>query len=94
MKRLLALLLLSTVAACSGAAVDRDDSDPAIQARVEGVLRGRTDLELRYVTLDVDQGVVVLSGMVPTQTQRRLAGSLTHRVPGVQQVLNNLVVGE
>lgn len=94
MRRLLAILLLATGAACAPAVVDRDDSDPAVKARVEGVLRGRTDLELRYVTITVDQGLVVLSGMVPTQTQRRLAGSLAHRVPGVSQILNNLVVGE
>jgi osmotically-inducible protein OsmY len=92
MRRLLALTLLAALAACGSVMTDRDDSDPAIKARVEGVLRGRTDLETRYVTVSVDQRVVVLSGLVPTQTQRRLAGSLTHRVPGVDQVLNNLVV--
>lgn len=73
---------------------DEDMSDPAIKARIEAVLRGRKDLDLRYVTVDVTVGVATLSGIVPNGEQLRAIRKLAANTRGVDQVLNNLVVQE
>lgn len=73
---------------------DEDMSDPAIKARIEAVLRGRKDLDLRYVTVDVTAGVATLSGIVPSGEQLRSIRRLASNIHGVDQVLNNLVIQE
>lgn len=91
-----ALLVLLALAGAACAHVDQeiDDSDPAIKARVESALRGRKDLDARYVAIDVENGVVTISGLVPTQDQVRAAGKAIARVHGVDTVINNLAVQE
>ena len=71
-----------------------DTSDPGIKARVEAAMRGRKDLDLRYVTVDVVDGAVTVSGMVPTMTQIREIDRLVKRTKGVEAALINLVINE
>jgi len=44
------------------------------------------------IQVDVKDGVVTLSGKVETNQQKKKAEKLTHKVGGVKQVINNLVV--
>lgn len=90
-----ALLLLATLsAACRGSMQPVDNSDPAVKARVEARLRGRTDLELRYVSVDCTDGTVTVSGLVPEQRQVREIDKLVKRTQGVRGAMINLAVGE
>jgi len=47
--------------------------------------RGRIDIE-------VEGGVIILNGSVPTLVRKRLAGALAWRIAGVRDVVNGLVV--
>lgn len=95
MRRLLAALLAAaTFAACVRPLSDEELSDPALKARISAALSGRSDLDLRYVSFDVDAGVVTLSGIVADHAQRRDIQHIAARVRGVEHVLNNLVVQE
>lgn len=97
MRRLLSALLLLALlspAACKHAVEDDDLSDQAVKARIESLLRGRRDLDLQYVTVDVNAGVATISGLVPTGEQQRIIRRLAAGVRGVEQVLNNTVVQE
>ena len=87
-------LLALAAAACTRNVQPEDDSDPAIKARVEIALRGRTDIEIRFVSVDVVNGLVTVSGVVPAPEQIRLIQRLIQRVPGVDQVMNNVVSQE
>lgn len=80
--------------ACRGTAQEVDYSDPATKARLEARLRGRQDLDLKYVTVDVNNGTATLSGIVPNGEQLRIIRRLAARVQGVEHVLNNLVIQE
>lgn len=93
---LLALVAALTVgsSACRTFVGDEDLSDPAVKARLESLLRGRRDLDLKYVTLDVNAGVATISGIVPTGEQVRVIRRLAAGVRGVDQVMNNLVIQE
>ena len=82
------------VASCRTTPVDDDNSDQATKVRVEALLRGRRDLDLKFVTVDVNAGTAVISGIVPTGEQLRVIRRLTAGVRGVDQVLNNLVIQE
>jgi len=88
------LLLALASAACTRNVQPEDDSDPAIKARVEIALRGRTDVEIRYISIDVINGLVTVSGVVPAPEQIRLIQRVVQRVPGVDQVINNVVAQE
>jgi osmotically-inducible protein OsmY len=94
-KALGAVFLLALAgAACTRSVQPEDDSDPAIKARVEIALRGRKDVEIRFITLDVVNGLVTVSGVVPAPEQIRLIQRIVQRVPGVEQVMNNVVAQE
>ena len=89
-----ALVTLLALSACRGEVQPVDTSDPGIKARIEAQLRGRDDLDLRYVTVDVVDGAVTVSGMVPTRSQIREIDRLVKRTKGVEAALINLVVNE
>lgn len=89
-----ALVTLVVLAACRGEVQPVDTSDAGIKARIETQLRGRKDLDTRYVTVDVVDGAVTVSGMVPTRTQMREIDHLVKRTKGVEAALINLVLNE
>ncbi len=93
---LLALAAALTLgsSACRTLAQDEDLSDHATKARLEAVLRGRRDLDLKYVTVDVNAGAATISGLVPNGDQLRIIRRLAANVRGVDQVLNNLIIQE
>lgn len=89
------LLLAVAAAACGFREVQpRDDSDPAIKARVEAALRGMKDFDATYVVVDVVDGSVTLSGIVHSLEDQRTVDRVVRRVPGVGQVMSNLAVQE
>lgn len=86
--------MVAAFAACAHTVQEVDDSDPAVKARVEAALRGRSDLDMRFVTVDVEQGTVTISGLVSSQDQIRTIGNIIKRTHGVESVLNNLASQE
>ncbi|MFI5349550.1 MAG: BON domain-containing protein [Elusimicrobiota bacterium] len=90
----LALLFALGTAACTRSVQPEDDSDPAIKARIENALHGRKDLDIRFITLDVNNGVVTISGIVPSPEQIPAIERLVKRTPGVDSVMDNVVVQE
>jgi len=93
---LLALVAALTVASSSCRAFRRDEdlSDHATKARIEALLRGRRDLDLKYVTVDVNAGEATISGIVPNGDQLRIIRRLAMGVRGVDHVMNNLIIQE
>ena len=80
--------------ACRTLTQEEDLSDQATKARIEALLRGRQDLDLKYVTVDVNAGAATISGLVPNVEQLRAIRRLAAGVRGVEQVLNNLIIQE
>ncbi|WP_332815868.1 BON domain-containing protein [Ramlibacter sp.] len=66
--------------------------DPEITASVKAQLAA--DGELRGVRIDVDtrDGIVTLSGAVPTAAMRARAGEIAHAVKGVRRVNDQLTL--
>jgi osmotically-inducible protein OsmY len=93
---LLALIAALTLGsfACRSLEQEDDLSDQATKVRLEAVLRGRRDLDLKYVTVDVNAGAATISGLVPNGEQLRTIRRLAAKVRGVDQVLNNLIIQE
>lgn len=89
----LAALAVGT-SACRGTMQEEDLSDHATKARIETLLRGRRDLDLKYVTVDVNAGAATISGIVSNGDQQRIIRRLVARVRGVEHVLNNLIIQE
>ncbi|MBI4060042.1 MAG: BON domain-containing protein [Elusimicrobia bacterium] len=97
MRRLLLALAAASAlgsSSCRTLEADVDLSDQATRTRIEALLRGRRDLDLKYVTMDVNAGVATLSGIVPNVEQLREIRRLAAGVRGVEQVLNNLIIQE
>ncbi|MEK7382882.1 MAG: BON domain-containing protein [Elusimicrobiota bacterium] len=94
LQALLALSLALTSAACARNVQDEDLADPAVKAHIESQLRGLADLDLRYVSIDVNSGVATVSGLVSTREQQRTIDRIVRRTRGVEQLLNNLVIQE
>lgn len=83
---------LALTCACAHGIQPEDDSDAAIRARIETQIRGRRDIDLSRVTIDVYARVVTLSGIVPNNAQIHAITRLINRIPGVDQTISNLVV--
>ncbi|MDD5629227.1 MAG: BON domain-containing protein [Elusimicrobia bacterium] len=71
-----------------------DLSDAAIKARIETALRSQPNLDLRYLTIDVDTGVVTLSGVLKDRREQDLVSRIARRTKGVDQVLVNIFIPE
>jgi osmotically-inducible protein OsmY len=70
----------------------REDMAPGVMAtRYELVRRAGADARGR-IDIEVERGVVILNGYVPTLVRKRLAGAAAWRIAGVRDVVNGLVV--
>lgn len=66
----------------------------ALAARVNGVLEIRRDLKSQAIKVSAEEGVVTLTGRVPSRAQKRVAGEVAGTTVGVRRVVNRLKVGE
>jgi len=73
----------------SAAAVKVDDS--TIESRITASLKKNSALAPRDIDVDVDKGVVTLTGTVRTEAERASAGQLA-QINGVTRVTNNIEV--
>lgn len=92
LSRAVLVAALAALAACATVDQEVDVSDAGIKARIELALRGRKDIDARYVSVDVEHGVVTLSGLVPAPEMRRAIDRIVKRMKGVDTVLDNLLV--
>ena len=93
------LLLATTVLAAGFSGCLRnvepvDLSDAAIKARIETALHSQPDLDARYLTIDVDTGVVTLSGVLKNRREEDLVAHIARRIAGVDQVIVNVLIPE
>lgn len=75
------------------AAEERVD-DTAITARIRTKLANDANLRLFRINVVARQGVVTLSGILPTEDRKRRAGELAAEAAGIRQVENLLQVGQ
>ena len=80
--------------ACMSNVQPLDFTDAGIKARVETALRGQPNLELRYVTVDVNSGIATISGMVTSYQDKEIITRIARRTKGVDQAVINLLVPE
>ncbi|MBI5240473.1 MAG: BON domain-containing protein [Elusimicrobia bacterium] len=91
---LIALALAAGLAGCMRSVEPVDVSDPAIKARIETVLRSQPNLDLSHLSIDVDSGVVTLSGVLSSRQEQDLVTRIARRTKGVDQVLVNIIIPE
>ena len=67
--------------------------DARVSAAVRSALLADPDLGLRDIVVDVDRGVVTLSGVVHTADEVSRAATVAQRAAGVREVKSALKVG-
>jgi len=67
-------------------------SDAEISAEVRSALDRYPDLEAQRITVTVQNGVVILSGVVGSYAERANAGAAAWQSTGVADVVNNLAI--
>ena len=67
-------------------------SDGQLERDVEHELEWDSRVDANYITVEVDQGVVTLTGIAATYAQRIAAQVAAHRVVGVLDVVNDLKI--
>lgn len=89
-----ALICIITLAAAAWAAADPKAkvSDDKIYDEVRLRLASDAQVKGGALTVEVQDGVVTLSGKVKTEKQKARAERLTRRVKGVVKVINKLSV--
>jgi hyperosmotically inducible protein len=81
-----------TSAARQTAALDSMKADnEALQSRIAATLKKDTTLAPRHIDVDVNQGIVTLTGTVRTATEKARAGRLA-KVSGVMRVNNEIEI--
>jgi osmotically-inducible protein OsmY len=68
-------------------------SDTAITTQIKGQLVANTSLRKGDISVTTNNGVVTLSGTVPSADLRQLAGEIARNTGGVSRVDNDLKVG-
>lgn len=69
-----------------------DDLDSGIAERFETMVEHAPDLDADDVDLRVENGVVTMTGTVPTDTDRTQLEGLVRSIPGVRQTVNTVRV--
>jgi osmotically-inducible protein OsmY len=69
-------------------------SEEQIRLDVLKALAGTEQINAAAISIQVDSGTVRLAGEVDNQAQKEMAESITHNVPGVHAVENNLIAME
>jgi hyperosmotically inducible periplasmic protein len=67
--------------------------DARVSAAVRSALLADPDLGLRAIVVDVDRGVVSLSGVVRSEEEAARAATVSGRAAGVREVKSGLKVG-
>jgi hyperosmotically inducible protein len=75
-------------------AADARTDDAAITAAIRAKLSNDATLHLFRINVDTRQGIVTLSGTLPTEERKQRAAELAARVDGVRQIENLLQVGQ
>lgn len=94
LRRMAVMILVADFCGCWRNISPVDLSDAAIKARIETALRSRPDVNLRYVTVDVSDRVVTVSGIVESLRERDLIGRIARRAGGVERAVIDIVVPE
>jgi len=66
--------------------------DEFIEKRVETSILLNRHLSIRRIDVEADNGVVILTGVVDSAPEKKLAGDIANNILGVQTVRNELVV--
>lgn len=66
--------------------------DEFVEKRVETSILLNRHLSLRRIDVEADNGVVILTGVVDSEPEKRLAESIANNILGVQKVRNDIVV--
>lgn len=70
-----------------------DDLDSGLSTRLENLRETDVTLQDEDVTFDVNNGVVTITGRVPTDAEKARVAELVSGQPGVREVVNSLEVG-
>ena len=80
------------LAVAAAASVQKPLTDDEIHDKVIARLAADRDIKGGGIEVDVQNGVVTLRGKVREESQKSKAERVTHKVQGVKQVVNELVV--
>lgn len=96
MKKTIIILCLSIVFASNYclSATGKPYTDQWIEGRIKGALDFNSYFDSTDVDIDVEKGVVNLTGKVPSDTESTYAESLASKFEGVTKVNNKLTVDE
>jgi hyperosmotically inducible protein len=86
LQAIIAIVLVA--AGCSSQAMD----DSTITTKVKGKLAADTQTSAIKIGVDTKEGVVTLSGTVPTTTEKGKAEQLARDTEGVKRVVNSITV--
>lgn len=91
---IIAALLLAVLVGCAGAGTRTGQAvdDTAITAKVKAQMAKDKEVSAMDVSVNTDQGVVRLSGVVKSAAEKQRAEQVARGVEGVRRVDNALVV--
>lgn len=63
-----------------------------VKVKIEAALQRRAHLDARAISVEVDKGTVTLAGTVDSLAERVTVENAVWNAPGVQKVVDNLIV--
>ncbi len=77
-----------------GTACSKAPDDNQVTSQIQSKLNEDSGLQGKQIGVQTSGGVVTLSGTVDNDAQRTAASRYASAIPGVKQIVNNLVVGQ
>jgi hyperosmotically inducible protein len=90
--KILRIILLATVTLVYVSCTQQTIDDSTITAKVKGSLAADKDTSAIKISVETHDGVVTLTGVVPTDKEKARAGEVAKNTEGVRRVVNALVV--
>jgi len=90
--RILLIALAALVLLASLSCERRSVADSAITTNVKSKLAADTETSALKINVETNNGVVTLTGTVPTQAEKSQAEQIANNTEGVTRVINNITV--
>jgi osmotically-inducible protein OsmY len=82
--------MTSTQMPAENATSDRQNANYAVRAELERLLR--TGAAAQDIDCDIDKGILILRGTVPSFHSKQMAQETSRKVDGIRRIVNRLLV--
>jgi osmotically-inducible protein OsmY len=88
------LLIAFAFFGCAQLRFNAPPNDAALKASIVSALQAQRGLDIAQVNVNVNSGIVIVSGLVDSLREEKLLKKIIYQIPGVNEPAFNLAIKE